>query len=156
MVRGDDEVAHTADRREFEADEREALADARETVLDAREVLINARDEVGEEREDEAHTILVDAAERDARADARDASADERELTASRDAFVSANAEYGATQKARRAAALDWAEAKHDRDSSATDRAELAEEDRTPPLPSRGSLRAPRTASGSGRPDVTR
>jgi hypothetical protein len=79
-------------------------------------------------RIDEAKAVLADAATRDARADERDATADERERAASLDAFVHPDADqYDAAIKARRASAIDRAEARSDRSSSADDRSKLSD-----------------------------
>jgi hypothetical protein len=77
-------------------------------------------------RTDRTNKILVDADRRDDDATARDAVSDERERLADRRAFLDPGADY-AGNGARRAAALDRADAKSDREYSAADRAQLTE-----------------------------
>jgi hypothetical protein len=71
--------------------------------------------------------ILSDADRRDAQATARDADSDKREEAADLIAFLAVGAEYRG-QGERRAASLDRAHSKHDRELSARDRAELLRE----------------------------
>jgi hypothetical protein len=110
------------------ADERERIAHEREAALDLRELRIVAHEARAGARIDEAKAVLADAATRDARADERDAIADERERAASLDAFVHPDADqYDAAIRARRASAIDRAEARSDRLSSAEDRSKLSD-----------------------------
>jgi len=75
---------------------------------------------------DKTTKILSDADRRDEEATARDAVSDERARVADRDAFMRTDGTYPG-QGERRAAALDRANAKSDRESSAEDRADLAD-----------------------------
>jgi hypothetical protein len=78
-------------------------------------------------RGDRTDTILIDADRRDEDATARDVVSDERERVADREAFTDPSADYLGGHRARRDAALDRADARSDRESSAADRVELAE-----------------------------
>jgi hypothetical protein len=75
---------------------------------------------------EETKKILVDADRRDDEATARDAESDRREQVADRKAFVDPSGNYPGHGE-RRAAALDRAYAKTDRESSAHDRALLTD-----------------------------
>jgi hypothetical protein len=120
------EVGHV--RLHLAAIERERIADEREAALDVRELRIVAHEARAGARVDEVEVVLADAAARDARADERDAIADERERAASLDAFVHPDADqYDAAIRARRASAIDRAEARSDRLSSAEDRSKLSD-----------------------------
>jgi hypothetical protein len=108
--------------------EREQIANEREAALDLRELRIVAHEASADARVDEVKVVLDDAATRDTRADERDARADERECAASLDAFVHPDADqYTAAIRARRASAIDRAEARSDRLSSAEDRSDLSD-----------------------------
>jgi hypothetical protein len=75
---------------------------------------------------DKQKKILVDAEQRDHDARDRDAVSDERERVADREAFLKNDGKYEGHRE-RRAAALDRADSKNDRESSAEDRANLTE-----------------------------
>jgi len=77
-------------------------------------------------RTDRTKKILGDADRRDDEAAARDIAADERAEAADLQAFLNVGEDY-AGQRERRAAALDRAHAKCDREKSADDRAHLSE-----------------------------
>jgi hypothetical protein len=77
-------------------------------------------------RSAETRKIRVEADRRDQEAAIRDAVSDERERVADRKAFLDPNGDYPG-QGERRASALDRADSKTDRESSAEDRAQLAE-----------------------------
>ena len=76
---------------------------------------------------DKTKKILADADQRDKDAAARDALSDKRARVADHEAFVKSEGTYTGHRE-RRAAALDRADSKSDRESSADDRIHLTED----------------------------
>ena len=76
---------------------------------------------------DKTKKILVDADQRDKNAADRDALSDKRARVADHEAFIKSDGTYTGHRE-RRAAALDRADSKSDRESSADDRANLTDE----------------------------
>jgi hypothetical protein len=86
------------------------------------------------EHDRKTEQILVDADRRDEEAEIRDGVSDKRSEAADLQAFMDTNETYSGLGE-RRAAAVDRSHAKHDRESSADDRAELARQNDNPADP---------------------